>query len=332
MKTAVIILNWNGADVLPKYLPSVVEHTPSTTARIIVADNASTDGSAEYAEQYESVEVVRLDANYGFAQGYNIAIKQVEAEYVVLLNSDVSVSEGWLEPLISYLDQHDEVAAVQPKILSFREPNMFEHAGAAGGLLDLFCYPYCRGRRLDKVASDEGQYDTVEPIFWASGACLCIRRSAYLQNGGLDARFFAHMEEIDLCWRLKARGMEIYVVPQSKVWHYGGASLPYDNPRKTFLNFRNNLLMIYKNAHSRYFFLIMMVRFVLDYLALAVMLLKGERQNARAVYNARIEYHKMKKSFAEDRINNISKTLVRRPLGWTRRSVLVDHFLIHKTV
>ena len=331
-KTAVIILNWNGAAVLPKYLPPVVEHTPHELARVVVADNASTDGSDAYAGRHEGVELLRLDRNYGFAEGYNRAIAQVEADYVVLLNSDVLVGEGWLEPLAGFLDSHPDVAAVQPKILSERQPDSFEHAGAAGGMLDMFGYPYCRGRRIDKTAADTGQYDTTTPVFWASGACLCVRRKAYIEAGGLDSRFFAHMEEIDLCWRLKARGHEIYCVPQSRVWHYGGASLPYGSPRKTYLNFRNNLLMLYKNAPPRYLLWIAAARFCLDYMALLSMLLRGEWGNAKAVLTARLDYQRMKKSFRADRRLNLSLTTVMRPTGWTHRSVLIDHYLLRRPV
>lgn len=255
-KTAVIILNWNGVEhgLLRKYLPSVIAHTNPEAGDVIVADNGSTDDSLKVlAEEFPEVKVIALPQNYGFAEGYNQAIAQVDHPYVLLLNDDVAVSPHWLEPLVEHLDQHPETLALQPKLLSDRDQEMFEYAGAAGGFLDKLGYPYCRGRIFQSVESDHGQYDQPCTIDWATGACLLVRREAYLKAGGLDKHFFAHMEEIDLCWRLRRMGGIIRCIPTSEVFHLGGASLGPENPKKTKLNFRNSLLMLYKNlpAESR---------------------------------------------------------------------------------
>lgn len=296
METSVIILNWNGAQMLRTYLPSVIEHTSLPDSEIIVADNGSTDDSLDIlAKEFPSVRAIVLDRNYGFAEGYNRAIAQVDSTYVVLLNSDVEVTEGWLTPLLGYLDAHPGVAAVQPKILSWKNKDFFEHAGAAGGFLTWLGYPYCRGRKFGKVERDNGQYDTVAEIDWTTGAAMCVRRDTYEACGGLDPAFFAHMEEIDLCWRMRNKGWKLACVPQSVVFHLGGGALSYDNPRKTFLNFRNNLLMIYKNR--RFPWIVLCLRFFLDYAAAAMFLVAGKRGSAKAVIDARREYRQMRKSY-----------------------------------
>lgn len=276
MKVSVVILNWNGCDMLRTFLPSVVRYSKGEGVEVCVADNGSTDASVEMLRQdFPLVRVILLDQNHGFADGYNLALQQVEADYVVLLNSDVEVTEHWLEPMIAYLDIHPEVAACQPKIRSWRQKDHFEYAGAAGGFLDKYGYPFCRGRIMGVVEKDEGQYDKVIPVFWATGAALVIRRVDYKEVGGLDGRFFAHMEEIDLCWRLRSRGREIVCVPQSKVYHVGGATLKKENPRKTFLNFRNNLVMLYKNLPAEELNKVMRIRACLDYVAAFNFLLHG---------------------------------------------------------
>ena len=280
--------------MLRTYLPSVIAHTKG--AEIIVADNGSTDDSLEVLhKEFPSVKTIVLDTNYGFAEGYNKAIEQVESDYVVLLNSDVEVTEGWLSPLLDYMTAHPEVAAVQPKIRAWRERDRFEHAGAAGGYLSWLGYPYCRGRRFGRVELDHGQYDTIAEIDWTTGACMCVRTSVYKECGGLDAAFFAHQEEIDLCWRMRNKGWKLACVPQSVVYHLGGGSLSYDNPRKTFLNFRNNLLMIYKNR--RFPWIVLTLRFFLDYAAAAMFLATGKKGSAKAVYEARKEYKRMRKNY-----------------------------------
>ena len=248
IKTAVVILNWNGEAMLRQFLPSVIACSCLEGTEIYVADNASTDASCEVVEkEFPSVRLIRLDKNYGFADGYNYALQKIDAEYAVLLNSDVEVTEGWLQPMVDYLDTHPETVACQPKIRAYRHRNLFEYAGASGGFIDRYGYPFCRGRVFESVEEDKGQYDEVIPVFWATGAALMIRLDVYRNVGGLDGRFFAHMEEIDLCWRLRSRGYQLVCIPSSTVYHVGGATLKKENPRKTFLNFRNNLLMLYKN-------------------------------------------------------------------------------------
>ena len=277
MKCSVIILNWNGGEV-------------------IVADNGSTDESLEVLrKEFPSVKTIILEQNYGFAEGYNRAIAQVDSEYVVLLNSDVEVTENWLGPLLDYMDAHPEVAAVQPKIRSWRNKAFFEHAGAAGGFLDPLGYPYCRGRRFGKIEEDKGQHDTVVHIDWTTGACMCVRTKVYKECGGLDAAFFAHQEEIDLCWRMRNKGWKLACVPQSTVYHLGGGALSYDNPRKPYLNFRNNLLMIYKNSKCRWG--VLSIRFFLDYAAAMMFLCTGKKGSAKAVCEARRDYKRMRKNY-----------------------------------
>ena len=245
-KVAVIILNWNGEKLLREYLPSVIETTDTSIADIIVADNGSTDSSIELLrDKFPQVTLLKFSENYGFAEGYNRAIKETNYPYTILLNSDVATTPGWVNHLYEYMETHPEVGACQPKIRAYTNMSHFEYAGAAGGFIDRNGYPYCRGRIFDSVEEDYGQYDSVMPIFWATGAALMVRSELYLKVGGLDKDFFAHMEEIDLCWRILLEGYDIVAVPQSMVFHLGGGSLPASNPRKTYLNFRNNLLIIH---------------------------------------------------------------------------------------
>ena len=282
--------------MLRKYLPSVVQSiidNRKSKIELIVADNGSTDESlAVLKNEFPSVKTIVLDKNYGFAEGYNRAIAQIDSEYVVLLNSDVEVTEGWLAPLLDYMESHPEVAAVQPKIRSWLRRDYFEHAGAAGGYINALGYPYCRGRVLWKVEQDKGQYDDIVEVDWTSGACMCVRTKVYKDCGGLDASFFAHMEEIDLCWRMRNKGWKLACVPTSVVYHLGGGSLNYESPRKTYLNHRNNLLMIYKNKKHPYG--VLFVRFFLDYAAAFFYLLQGRFGAFKAVFQARLDYHKMK--------------------------------------
>ncbi len=309
MNTAIVILNWNGAQMLRRFLPSVVAHTPAGSARVIVADNGSTDDSlAVLAAEFPDVEVVTLDKNYGFAEGYNQALRRVGEGYdsYLLLNSDVEVPEGWLQPMLDYMENHPDVAACQPKLRAHHTPTHFEYAGAAGGYIDSLGYPFCRGRIFDTVEADGGQYDQVADIFWATGAALLIRSAVYWEVGGLDGRFFAHQEEIDLCWRLRSRAYRIVCVPQSVVYHLGGGTLPKENPRKTFLNFRNNLLLLYKNLPQRRLRTVFFLRFWLDALASLVFLLKGEGRSFLAVWQARREFRRIRQDFAADRIANLA--------------------------
>ncbi len=333
MKCSVVILNWNGEAMLRQYLPSVLVHTHLPDVEIVVADNGSTDGSLDYLQTQE-VRIIALDQNYGFAEGYNRAIAQVDAEYVVLLNSDVEVTPHWLDTMLEYMDAHPNVMAAQPKVLSWnskqeceagkREAMCFEHAGAAGGMMDILGYPFCRGRLMTHLEDDHGQYDKVQPIFWATGACLLTRTQVYKELGGLDAKFFAHQEEIDLCWRMLnhapcADNLPVLVaIPQAVVYHLGGGTLGYENPRKTFLNFRNNLLMLYKNLPTTHRWWIMLVRFGMDYLAALQMLLTGQKENVKAVARARHAYHKMKKEYSPSHDNKMRgfQLLARRSIVW----------------
>lgn len=307
MSVAVVILNWNGRDMLAKYLPSVVEFSSLPEVEIVVADNGSTDDSLDYlSEKFPMVRQIILPENYGFAEGYNRALRQIDADYFVLLNSDVEVTANWLSPLYNYLEAHEEVTACQPKIRSVVNPEYFEHAGAAGGFLDKYAYPFCRGRIFSEVEKDEGQYDTVKEVFWATGACLFIRAKDYFDAGGLDGTFFAHMEEIDLCWRLRSRGKQIVCHPGSVVYHYGGGTLNVDSPRKTFLNFRNNLLMIYKNQSEKTLFKILFVRFFLDLLAAMMFLVKMDWENFKSVLKAIVEFYCIKAKYKAKREENLS--------------------------
>ncbi|MDO4165285.1 MAG: glycosyltransferase family 2 protein [Bacteroides sp.] len=307
-KIAIVVLNWNGHDMLRTFLPSVLRYSEADGGAVYVVDNGSTDDSVEMLRrEFPSVRLILLSRNHGFADGYNLALRTLEAEYVVLLNSDVEVTEHWLLPLVAYMDAHPEVAGCQPKLLSWRQKEDFEYAGAAGGFIDRYGYPFCRGRILGVVETDHGQYDTVSPVFWATGAALFIRLKDYLEAGGLDGRFFAHMEEIDLCWRLRARGRLLVCVPQSVVYHVGAATLKKEDPRKTFLNFRNNLLMLYKNLPSRELYSVMLVRTLLDYVAAVSFLLKGHFANAAAVLRARAAYHALRSSYKAVRRENMEK-------------------------
>ena len=305
-RIAVVILNFNGAEMLRAFLPSVVDYSPE--AEVIVADNCSTDASAQVMrEEFPAVRYIQLEKNYGFADGYNRALSQVEAEYFLLLNSDVEVTQGWLAPMLEYMDSHPGVAACQPKLLSYKNKKEFEYAGACGGFIDKYGYPYCRGRIFDTVEEDKGQYDSVAELFWATGAALMIRAEDYRAAGGLDGTFFAHMEEIDLCWRLRSRGRGIVCIPQSCVYHVGGATLNKSNPRKTYLNFRNNLLMLYKNLPENELRHVMFVRALLDYVAAFKSLLSGDAAGCRAVLQARRDFRRIKHDYSDLRRENLEK-------------------------
>jgi GT2 family glycosyltransferase len=330
-KTSVIILNWNGRKLLEQFLPTVLKHSVSDNCEVIVADNGSVDDSVSFLEtQYPMVPLIVFDKNHGFAEGYNKAIQEVDSEYVVLLNSDIETTEGWLDPLIRYLDTHPETAAVQPKLRAFFDRKKFEYAGAAGGFIDRYAYPFCRGRILENVETDYGQYDTIVPVFWATGACLCIRRSDYLDVGGLDADFFAHMEEIDLCWRLNARGQKIECIPASVVYHMGGASLNKENPQKTYLNFRNNLLMIYKNIPTSRLIEVVIARFFFDFLAFVHLCLEGKFQNASAVTTAYVDFFKMRRRYKDIRKENLEKTIVTTIPTQFKGSILWNYYFKRK--
>ena len=330
MKIAIVILNWNGRKMLEQYLPSVLEYS-RTDATVIVADNASTDGSLAFlAEHYPKVETIFLDQNYGFAEGYNRALRQVDAEYYVLLNSDVEVTHHWLEPLVEYMDNHEEVAACQPKLLSFVNRDKFEYAGASGGYIDRYGYPFCRGRLFDTVETDNGQYDYAAPVLWATGACLFIRSKDYWMANGLDGRFFAHNEEIDLCWRLHIMGRQVVCLPDSVVYHLGGGTLPKGNPRKTFLNFRNNLTMLYKCLPDEELRHVMRWRWFLDYLAAwQTLILNRNLGDFRAIYRARKAFKHWLPQFEEDR-RQIQQSRVAKDIPEQKHFSLLWQYYAHR--
>ena len=302
LKVAIVILNWNGRQMLSEYLPSVLQYSKEE-ATVFVADNASTDDSLSMLKAYfPEVQLITLDQNWGFAEGYNKALRQIEAEYYLLLNSDVKVTHHWLLPLIELLDSHPDIAVCHPKILSAVDNDSFEYAGASGGFIDRFGYPFCRGRVFETVEYDNGQYDQLTDCFWAPGAALLVRSKDYWDVGGLDGRFFAHSEEIDFCWRLRIKGRRIVCVPDSYVYHVGGGTLPKSNSMKTFLNFRNNLTMLYKCLPEEELKPVMRWRWWLDYLAAWEMLiLKRNVGDFKAVYKARRAFRRWRKDFEEDR-------------------------------
>jgi len=333
MKVSVVILNWNGKSLMEELLDNVLQNTLGVkifAVELIVADNGSTDGSIEYVSVNfpDTVRIMDLKENHGFAEGYNLALSRLNSEYVILLNSDVEVTPGWLETLIEFMDKNPDVAACQPKILSLRQRGKFEHAGAAGGFIDFLGYPFCRGRVLTCMEEDLGQFDKQADIFWATGACLCIRLIDYKEVGGLDARFFAHMEEIDLCWRLRSRGKRIVCVPSSFVYHLGGATLNKENPTKTYLNFRNNLLMLYKNCNSGKFAIVFIIRFFMDYFSALLFIVSGKFRDSVAVVKARRSFWKMRPDFKPQRDENriLATNMVINQIY--KGSILIEYYLL----
>ena len=326
---SVVILNWNGSAMLQRFLPSVIRY--SEEAEIIVADNGSTDHSIDLLqEKFPSVRILPFRENYGFAEGYNRAIQQIETPYVLLLNDDVEVTPHWLQPLLAFMNHHPEVAACQPKILSETNREVFEYAGACGGFIDHLGYPYCRGRIFNHVEKDRGQYDQVCPIFWATGAALLVRTDVYRKEGGLDKRFFAHMEEIDFCWRLRSRNYGIYCIPQSTVYHVGGGTLPKSHPRKTFLNFRNNLLMLYKNLPEERLNFTLRIRYLLDLIAALKMLLSGQAKESMAIVKALRTFFKIRHDFDRQREENLQKQQLKDIPEMRNESLLVAFYLKKK--
>ena len=315
IKTAVVILNWNGLAWLQKFLASVVRFSAGPDKAVFMVDNGSTDSSAEWvSNNLSDVGIIRLESNHGFAGGYNRALDQIAAEYYVLLNSDAEVTEGWLDPLIKHMDENPDVASCQPKIKSFLERDHFEYAGAAGGFIDKYGYTFCRGRIFDNVEKDRGQYDNLTDIFWSSGACMMVRSDAWKKCLGFDDDFFAHMEEVDLCWRFHLAGYRVSCVPESIIYHAGGGSLPYDSKLKTYLNFRNNLFLLYKNLPDNKLRKIIFIRKLLDGVAAVMFLIKGRPGNAGAILKAHLDYYKNIKTLKVKRkvVKNltINKTVI----------------------
>jgi GT2 family glycosyltransferase len=319
---AVVILNFNGKTFLERYLPSVLQH--SGTAEIVVADNASTDGSVAFMKKtFPSVKLLVNDKNEGFAGGYNWALSQIKAEYYVLLNSDIEVTPGWLEPLTELMQSDQRMAACQPKICSVFQKDYFEYAGASGGFIDRWGYPFCRGRIFEVLEKDQGQYDDVREIFWATGACMMVRADVYHKLSGLDQDFFAHMEEIDFCWRAKNEGYKIMVQPASVVYHVGGGTLPKNSPRKTYLNFRNNFMLLYKNLPDDRLWKVLITRLFLDGLAGLKFLLEGHVKDMLAIIKAHFYFYGHLGSLRQKRIRLVQKQVS----NIYRGSLVFAHYL-----
>ncbi len=350
-RAAVVILNWNGIRFLKKYLPVLIENTPREVGTIYVADNGSTDGSVEMLKnEFPSVGIIEFEKNYGFTGGYNRALSQIDAEFYVLINSDIRVSAGWLDTVIDFMDNNPEAGICMPKILSEAvheqilnaagactapQYEVFEYAGACGGFIDRYGFPFCRGRILSHVEEDRGQYDSPMEVFWATGACMIVRSCIYKQLGGLDENFFAHMEEIDFCWRAKLLSHHVWVVPKSVVYHVGGGTLPNNSPRKLYLNYRNNLLMLYKNLPYRkgdngVVFrrnLFLFVRMCIDGMSAVAYLLQGRFSFFKAVFKAHSDYRKMKKSVGiSPRCISYTNSFLKFLPGAYRRSIILCFF------
>lgn len=329
-EVAVIVLNWNGKVLLEQFAGNWAALTPEW-ADLIVVDNGSSDDSIEFLKKYHpDIKLLCFPNNLGFAEGYNRAITELNYPIVVLLNSDAALSEGWLEQPMTLLRSRKEVVAVQPKLRAYHTPRYFEYAGAAGGYVDTLGYPYCAGRLFDDLECDNNQYDNVRELMWATGACLIIRRDAYLEAGGLDASFFAHQEEIDLCWRLRARGGKIVLAPQSIVYHVGGGSLDSENPKKTYLNFRNNLLMLYKNMPSTRLCWVLLLRFLLDLIACLNFLTQNKSMHARSIIRAWRDALAILPQYQRVRSENLRKTIVPIEQIVSPISVVWQYFILKR--
>ena len=310
--------------MLERFLPSVTAHT-SGDAEVVIADNGSTDDSLEFLHtHYPALRIIRMDKNYGFAEGYNRALAQIEADYYVLLNDDVEVTPNWIEPVISQMQQNPSTAICQPKLLMYDQRDTFEYAGGAGGFIDKYGYPFCRGRVFTTLEQDHQQYDDAREIFWASGAAMFVRADVWRQLGGLDDEFFAHMEEIDFCWRAKNAGYRVEYCPGSVVYHVGGGTLPKSNPHKTFLNFRNNMALLFKNLPSNRLGWVMLCRTILDVVAATKFLLEGNPQEFKAVFRAHRAFRKWKPSLKARRCRDA------KPVSCTLNSLLLIHYYLLK--
>lgn len=326
IKTSVVILNWNTRQQLETFLPYLIKYTSGSETEIVVADNASNDDSVSFVQtNYPEIRIIRLDKNYGFAEGYNRALKQIDAQYFVIINSDIEVTPGWLEPLISSLDSDKQVTACMPKLLSYYQRDTFEYAGAAGGYIDYLGYPFCKGRIFDYLEKDQGQFTGTYEVFWATGACIAVKADIFRQIGGFDPYFFAHMEEIDLCWRMKNLGYKILCNTDSTIYHVGGGTLPKSNPRKTYLNFRNNLILLHKNLSFFRKLYILPIRFVMNFMSIAKYLKAKNKPDAIAVFNAYFGYFRY--LFVKKQKVNIQQY----PSHIYPRSIVMD-FFIHKKI
>lgn len=322
---AVVILNYNGKRFLERFLDNVMRYSPE--AEVVVADNDSKDGSVDYLQsRHPEVTILVNEKNFGYAGGYNRALEKLHHKYYVLLNSDIEVTDGWLSAMYHYMEANPDVAACQPKLLSYADMAYFEYAGAGGGFIDKFGYPFCRGRLFQTIEADEGQYNDIQEVFWASGACMFVRREAFWAAGGFDADFFAHMEEIDLCWRMKHKGWKVTYVPHSKVYHIGGGTLPKISSRKTYLNFRNNLSMIFKNMPSSYFVYVIGSRLFLDIIASLKFLVEGGLGDFLAVWRAHAHFYRkipaLRRKRAAIKPGKVSRIY--------RRNIVIDYFLLQK--
>jgi GT2 family glycosyltransferase len=328
LKLAVVILNWNGKKFLEKFLPDLIMSCGKET-RVFIADNNSSDGSVDYLRNnFPAVKIIKNPTNGGFSKGYNLALEQINAKYYCLLNSDIEVTKSWIQPILQMLDKDPSIAAVQPKILSYQEKDCFEYAGASGGYLDYLGYPFCRGRVFENLEKDQGQYNSPQQVFWATGAALFVRKEIYDRLGGLDEDFFAHMEEIDFCWRINNEGYKIMIQPNSVVYHVGGGTLPKNNSYKTYLNFRNNLFLLVKNLPYHRLFITLFIRFFLDQLAAFVFLSKGEKHNFKAVYKAIFHFIKMYPKMRKKRGKKFKK-------GYQllfKESIVYAHYVKGKTI
>jgi len=325
---AIVILNWNGQKFLAQFLPSVIAY--SAGHLIYVADNHSTDTSILFLqENYPEIKVIQHQQNLGFCEGYNVALRQINADYYVLLNSDIEVTPGWLYPIITLMESDATIAACQPKIKSYQQRTYFEYAGAGGGLLDRLGYPFCRGRIFHSLEKDEGQYNDVFPVFWATGACMFVRAAAYHQSKGLEPAFFAHMEEIDLCWRLQNAGYKIMYCGHSEVYHVGGGTLPASNPRKTYLNFRNGLALLYKNLPAQHFYFTLFNRLLLDWIASIKFLISGQPADSWAVLKAHYAVWQNRSYWQQKRKEQLTPE-ESHLAGWFKGSIVWEFFIRRK--
>jgi len=330
-KTAVVILNWNGRSFLEKFLPDVIANTTADDTEVIVADNSSTDDSLAFLKaKYPGIRVIALESNFGYAGGYNRALQLVDAEYYILLNSDVSVGKNWTEPLTMYMDMNPRAGACQPRIRSYSQPSFFEHAGAAGGFIDKYGYPFCRGRIFNRIEEDHDQYNEITEIFWASGACMMVRASAFISCGGFDDTFFAHMEEIDLCWRMQNAGYGIYYLPEPVVYHVGGGSLAYNTPLKTYLNFRNSLMTLAKNLPLKHVRRTIFIRQLLDGVAAVKFIFDGGMPATKAVIRAHRDFRKARTAIITKRNMNPPCETYGPPHTMMNKSIVFEHYINHK--